>query len=807
MKRTLLSISFSCLLILAVQHQGFAGVAHSIAGGGQWNNASTWIEDFVPGPNDTAYITSPVGIGTVVGYDIYHTYGGWVIVEPTGQLYPIDYGGGLGIFILYIEHDIVNNGRITNAYGVRNEELLNINVKGNVTNNNYWRAYQTDLSGTGNQNLILADGKSFGGIWTCTSPHSITALSNMWFDCIYSYGGIFYTADFNMNGSVLHMGNFSINCTGTLIYKGTFEGNFEILGNFRVNKFVEDTLVFQGNVTVTDTLESNIYGGGYGIQKLKIIGNIVNNGVVRDREDGRNADDLNILITGNITNNGKWTCNYVNFIGTEPQTIVQSPGKQFVSNFYDLDASSGIVANSDLAVTQNVYLNGGLLDMQGHMLTLPSWLFNGTIRNAQLNGGNLQSVTATESLSIYGMVTIDNDNVFDCSVIVEDTLRSNTYGGGSCFFDLTINGDLTNNGLIKNYDPGHWFRIYTTGNISNNGGWMNYTTIFTGDGNQTIDQASGTNYGCDFESQKSQGDLVAINNLNILGNFNLNSSKLMMGGHSLFAQNWIYNGILDNSTLHGGILQSLTCTGNLIVDGKVTLDDNNIMNCNLTVNDTLQCNTYGGGSKFYDVTIDGSVSNFGVIKSYGSGMLRLFITGNLLNAGEWVNYLTYVKVVGDMTIELIDNLPIAGSVQFEAMIESNTYQWYFNDVVLDSPDFEGETSKVLTWNVPVSADWYGSFYCETGSKERVGITVKDGFVGINENSALHAGIWSFDHSLNIDFQEGQPGEVFVFDLTGRKIDCFKVEKGTTISQLDNPGLYIVQVRVGGKVACKKVLIR
>ncbi|MDY0103245.1 MAG: T9SS type A sorting domain-containing protein [Lentimicrobium sp.] len=802
-------LHFLCLIFLLVfagLNHGLAATAHSKTYGGHWNVASTWEENYIPGPNDTAYIEGPVGIGTVVGYEIFHSYAGWVIVEPQGQLYPVEYGGGLGIFILYVEHDIVNNGRLTNAFGVRNEELLNINVKGNVTNNNYWRAYQTDLSGVGNQNLTLAVGKSFGGIWSCTTPHSITALSNMRFDCIYSYQGTFFTADFNLNGSVFHLGNFSINSSGTLIYKGTLEGNFEILGNFRVNKFVEDTLVFIGNVTVTDTLESYVYGGGYGIQKLKIIGNIINNGVVRDREDGRNADDLNILITGDITNNGIWTCNYVNLIGTETQYIEQSPGKQFVSNFYDLDASSDIVANTDITITKDIALNGSTINMQGYMLTLTSWLSGGNIENAKLHGGYLNSVTATGSITIYGTVTIDNGNHFNCPVTVEDTLRSNTYGGGACYFDLMIDGGITNNGVIKNYDPGHWFRIYVTGNIRNNGVWSNYTTLFTGDNNQSISQEDGTSFTCDFESQNTAGNITALSDLHLLGSFNLNAGMLKMEGYRITLHNWIYNGFLDNAILRGGIIQGISASDKLMIEGTVTVDDNNHLMCDVTVNDTLQCNTYGGGSKYYDLPIEGSLSNYGLIISFGSGMLRLYISGNLLNAGEWTNHLTSVKVIGELVLELVDNMSIEGDVQFEALEGPGPYQWSFNDAPLDSPDFSGENSQVLTCLVPVSNEWYGRFTCENGSKTPVGITVRQWITGIEENQTCNAGIWSYNNWLMVDLKENCPAEVMVYDLSGRMLASCNINNGLTAITLDKPGVYFVKVQAGKKLACKKVVI-
>jgi hypothetical protein len=807
MKRNLIQMSMIILMVSAGLNHNFAGTAHSYAVGGLWNNESTWVENFIPGPDDTAYINGPVIIGSVLGYEIFHTYAGWVIVENTGHLYPHDYGGGLGIFILYIEHDIVNNGSVTNFSGMRNEELLNINVKGNITNNGYWRVYQTDLSGYGNQNLILEQGRAFGGWWTSTGPHLITALSNLWFDCRYSWEGVWYTGDFNLNGSTLFLGNHSIRSTGTLIYNGILEGNFEILGKFGVNKYVEDTLVFIGNITVTDTLESNEYGGGYGIQKLKIEGNIVNNGVVRDREDIDNPDDLNILITGNITNNGKWTCNYVNLTGTEPQHISQSPGTKFVSNFYDLDISGEIIADTDLEITKDIFLNGSRFDMQGHILTLSSWMYNGFLKNAILRGGYLQSVTATESLLIRGLVIIDQYNAFDCPVFVEDTLRSNYYGGGACLFDLPISGNLINHGVIENYDSNRMLRLYVSGNITNNGKWLNTITIFNGISDQEITQANGKYFGCDLESQKTDGNLVVKNDLNVTGSVNLNGSILHMEGHRLSLQQWIYDGYLDNAILEGGFIQTITATGNLIIEGTVTADDYNIFNCNVIVKDTLQSNTYGGGSKYYDVEIAGSLTNSGVIRSQGSGMLRLYISGDLVNAGEWNSYLTYVKITGQQYLQLIDNRPIGGIVQFEAVPGSGPYQWYYNNAILDSPDFEGETTKILTWNVPVTSEWYGSYYCETGPKEQVGITVKEGFLGLEENLFCKARIWSYGKLVNVELLETGSGQVTILDLTGKEIEKYIVTGGLSQKHLKEPGIYLVCLNFGNKMAYHKVVIR
>lgn len=144
-----------------------------------------------------------------------------------------------------------------------------------------------------------------------------------------------------------------------MINKGMLTGDIEILGTFTTGwpegYDIIDTLLFVGNVTVTDTLTGNIYGGGYGIYKLRVNGNLTNNGVIKDDYDtdgALNADDLELLITGNIINNGIWECNYVSLIGTETQYIFQNLYKQFDSYFVDLNATSKVQAQSNITITK-----------------------------------------------------------------------------------------------------------------------------------------------------------------------------------------------------------------------------------------------------------------------------------------------------------------------------------------------------------------------------------------------------------------------------------------------------------------------
>jgi hypothetical protein len=186
--------------------------------------------------------------------------------------------------------------------------------------------------------------------------------------------------------------------------------------------------------------------------------------------------------------------------------------------------------------------------------------------------------------------------------------------------------------------------------------------------------------------------------------------------------------------------------------------------------------------------------------------LFLYINGNITNNGEWINYLTHVYVRNEQYIELIDDKPIEGIVKFDAVVQSDTYQWYYDDSILESEDFDGETSQVLTWLVPVSSEWYGSFYCETGNRETVGILLKKGYTGIEEKHQIDASIWSFDQNIYTDLQESTQGEVFVYDLKGRKIKSYIITRGLTKQHIETCGFYVIWLKVGSKMISRKIYI-
>jgi len=166
---------------------------------------------------------------------------------------------------------------------------------------------------------------------------------------------------------------------------------------------------------------------------------------------------------------------------------------------------------------------------------------------------------------------------------------------------------------------------------------------------------------------------------------------------------------------------------------------------NFTVEDTLQTG-YPSGT----LQVNGTITNNGLIKH--SLSLTINSAGDIINNGTWENHKTYLNGTTDQNITLINDMPVSGDVIFDANYGSSPYQWYYNDVFLDSPDFNGETSDDLTWLVPVSDTWYGTFYCQTGSGNSRNIIVE----GIEEAShaLLFDGTDDFVKSGGVPFPSG-----------------------------------------------------
>jgi hypothetical protein len=609
---------------------------HSSPVGGYWNSPGTWEGGIIPGSANDVIIEGPVVLASVSGYTILTEYCKNLTVTAAGSLKNGDYGGGSGAYPLVVSGNVVNNGTVANGPS----DALKILISGDLENNNIWMPYLTEFQFSDNHNLSLAAGKTLGSKIVNNGASTFTALTDLVFTCDFIGDGNLNRENFYLNGKTLVLGNHSIELHKCLINSGTLTGDFHIKGNFKIDMNPADTMVFIGNITVDDTLTCNQYNGGYAIEKLKIIGDITNNGVVSDN-DGSNPDDLSILITGNIINNGTWTCNYVNLIGTGTQYISQSSGKKFDSFFTDLNPASKVQALSDITIAKDFNLNGTTVEMDGHTLSIKGWLQNGFITNTKLHDGYLKNLTSINNLVIEGLVTVETNNVFQNSVVVNDTLQSNEYGGGSITYTLKIEGNIENNGVIRSYSPDDQLAVEITGNITNNELWRCNFVNLTGKATQFIYQRPGKQFDCNFSDLNAGSKVQALSHITITKDFNLNGATLEMEGATLTINGWLHNGFINNTVLHNGYLQNITSLDNLTLEGLVTVETGNIFQKSVVVNDTLQSKEYGGGSIAYTLKIEGNIQNNGVIKNNSpDDQLSLEITGDIQNNRKWENGFT-----------------------------------------------------------------------------------------------------------------------------------------------------------------------
>lgn len=757
---------------------------HSTSTGGYWNDRNTWVGGTIPGSSNDVIIEGPVILASASGYTILTEYCNNLTITETGSLKNGDYGGGSGIYPLEVSGNVVNNGTVT----LGPNDLLKIYISGDLENNNIWMPYMTEFRTSNNHNLSLKAGKSFGSrIFNNGSP-SFTALTDMLFTCDFIGEGNYNRENFYLNGHTLNIGNHSIEMRKCLINRGTLTGDFHIKGNFKVDMDPNDTLAFVGNIVVEDTLTCHEYGGGYAIEKLKVIGNITNNGVITDN-DGGNPDDFSLLITGNIINNGEWTCNFVNFIGTGTQYISQTAGKLFDSNFVDLNPSSKVQALSDISIKKDFNLNGTTLEMEGNMLYISGWLHHGYINNTKLQNGFLQNIISLNNLIIEGKVTVESNNVFQNSVVVNDTLQNTEYGGGYIVYTLKIEGDILNNGLIQNYSLGNQLSVEITGNVENNGQWKSGFTKFKGTNTQHISSLSGHILDGEFSDMDSTSSVIANSNLSFSGNINLGRGILDMQNKEITFKRdkWLSNGYLKNAKMSNGLLSNLRLLGSTEINGKVEISDNVDAVGSIVVNDTLCAMAYSGGTTIYNFTLYGNISNNGLVGQIYDDLLSFKANGDITNKGIWNAYSNYfLFYLNKNTCSLkylntnISDLQINGSVitgsgaNLFSIISGGGMKTVPKDQSYDLTVYAGATGSDFTANLNLDCSQIGSlnnitligYNYPTVLTEERNINLSTNGAGLNQNFPN-----PFNQITRISWQSSMSGwkTLKILDIYGKEL--------------------------------------
>ncbi len=223
------------------------------------------------------------------------------------------------------------NGSFTNNGLVRNGGSAGfaLNITGNIVNNGTWTFNRTELSGTANQTVSQGTGKLFESAFKVTDQTGQivagSALSfSSWFDlnkCSFDLKN--YTLTLRGEGSNISNGvvfnvkdlvgkNTPGSTNNPILENIIYDGQINLKGLLRINWGV----TMRGVITVTDTLQ-NSTGYAHPEKVLKIVGDLINNGVIRD---GGSAGFV-LDITGNVTANKKITNKRLQLAGAGNRTI------------------------------------------------------------------------------------------------------------------------------------------------------------------------------------------------------------------------------------------------------------------------------------------------------------------------------------------------------------------------------------------------------------------------------------------------------------------------------------------------------
>ncbi|MCX7876361.1 MAG: T9SS type A sorting domain-containing protein [Melioribacteraceae bacterium] len=617
----------------------FSQTITSTTNGGHWNSASTWIGGVVPGQNNDVVINGPVVISNQSCNNLTVNTNGIIEDEPSAGRTLTIYG------------NLTNNGTIRIGNG---NAGVTLDIRGNLFNYGNLINRAIVFGGSGAQQITSSKKISCYNI--SKSPNgTIQAASNIEIDSVTTV---------DLNGDILNMGSFKLtkhsrknidNATDIIIYGTVFSnGELDISGRFGSNLDGNPTLVGATPLLFTG---GNIINQNLTIASGKIIsdepsagrtitinGNLINNGIIKNRWAG-----LTIEVKGNIINNGEYSGN-LRFIGNDNQTM--SGSQKYSCGWIEKNPNGKINAASDITIdsTTTFYLDNDVLNMGNFKLTKISKKDIDNSGNI-IRGGTVLSNGILEIGGRFGSHLDGNPTLVGTTPLLftgDNIVNQNlTIGSGKIISDepsagrtITINGNLTNNGIIKNRWAGLIVQI--KGNVINNGEFSS-AIRFIGDNNQTM--SGSQKYSCVWIEKVPNGKINAASNLVIdsTTTFNLFDDELNMFSYKLtklskrdFVNSTsIFNGgkIFSNGEIDVKGRFGSNLDGEFVLTGKDTMlfTGENIIYKNLRIaKDKCVQEECCAGRKIY---VYGDIYNNGIIKNRFGG-LEIQAFGNVYNFGK-----------------------------------------------------------------------------------------------------------------------------------------------------------------------------
>jgi hypothetical protein len=386
-------------------------------------------------------------------------------------------------YTVWVEGDFVNNGAVINS-----SYQFDLHITGDVENNGTWSNHGVYLAGKADQEIRMTQPLSTSTFVNEDTDGKLIAKSNL----------VFNNSVIDLAGDTLEFeGSNKLTVNAGAVYSGLFLLNSTKADTFElymINNFLYNSTVKASHIKLEGTIQINYWG--------TFIGDVLNTGALLNfsasnygvtiegqlQNEGQitnNSYHFYIYITGDLINHGTWSNNSTYLNGTGLQHL-SFPDTYTGAYLYDTDPASPIEALTPL------YFNGTILDMNGATLTMPASgtlsVLNGRLQNLTLfgnqsildmNTGYLENVNLHDMV-LKGSVNVWNSIMFYGNITNEGTLQN--YGASN--IELTVNGHLTNQGVIHNNV--YSFGLYIDGNVVNHGTWQNSWTTLNGTIDQTV---------------------------------------------------------------------------------------------------------------------------------------------------------------------------------------------------------------------------------------------------------------------------------------------------------------------------------
>ncbi len=620
-------------------------------------------------------------------------------------------------YTLTVAGNLTNNGTVKN-----NVYNFTVNVSGNLANNGIWTNYSTVLNGTVNQGLAMS--LPFGGSYfsKTVSPGRAIATTGLNFEgTIVDFNAD--TLEFTTGNSISLSGGYLSTC---VLYKSSLpalqltSGNnayvyivtidapqTEITGDLRI---YGNGNVFKTNVTNTGIIQ-NYQNNSY---FLTVNGNLTNNGTVKN-----SIYNFTVNISGSLTNNGTWT-NYstvLNGVVNQQMAMTQA----FGGTYFTKTASTGrAIATTGLSfVGTEIDFNSDTLEFTtGNALTMSGGylyrcvLYKTSLPAIQLTcgGGNYLSLITIDApqTGLNGTVSISgNGNNFKTNITNYGALQNRPNSA----YTLAVIGNFTNNGTIQNniYN----FSLDISGNVTNDGSWVNRQTTLTGTNTHYLAFPSRFE-GDSFTNSNVAGSMIATTDLIFDGTtIDLNDCSFSLNNGGRLS---VLNGSLTDALISGTDIRfhslGAFCVG-VVFNSDVTLQgvfqagSGNSFNGSV-INDGVMRNR---GNNHYGIQVQGGLENNGSIANY-IYTFTLTILGDIHNNGTWSNTLTILDGVSDQNIFLINGSAIQGQIRLDANFSGSSFAWWGpQGNLVGNAGFSGATSQNLNFLNPVTDALAGQYYC------------------------------------------------------------------------------------------------